>query len=141
MVVSVALEPASPVDYADLGGALSDAVTAEVPAAERAETEVTVTLSETATGTFTLGDGADADALTDAVEQNACQRTITCDVARTVGRGHHHVVLPKEGFWISFNILGRRGRKNQRWEVDLRPSLPLCFRFNCRNVQCEAAQQ
>ena len=83
MVVSVSLEPTASVDYADLGGALSDAVTAEVPAAERAETEVTVTLSETATGTFSLGDGADADALTDAVEQNACQSTITCDIAPT----------------------------------------------------------
>jgi len=81
MVVSVTLEPTSSVDYADLGSTLSDAVTAKVPANERAETEVTVTLSETATGTFSLGDDADADSLKDAVTEKACQGTITCDVA------------------------------------------------------------
>ena len=85
MVVSVTLEPAASVNFEDLGSALSDAVTAEVPANERAATEVTVTLSETATGTFSLGDDADADSLTDAVTEKACEGTITCDVTAEEG--------------------------------------------------------
>ncbi len=85
MVVSVTLEPTTSVNYADLGNTLSDAVTAKVPANERAETEVTVTLSETATGTFSLGDDADADSLKDAVTEKACQGTITCEVTAEDG--------------------------------------------------------
>ena len=44
-----------------------------------------MTLSETATGTFSLGDDADADSLTDAVTEKACEGTIACEVTAEDG--------------------------------------------------------
>ena len=62
-----------------------DGAEATTMAKAAVETEVTVTLSETATGTFWLGDAADADSLRDAVTEKACQGTISCEVTAEDG--------------------------------------------------------
>ena len=91
MVVSVTLEPTASVDYADLGNVLGDAVRVRLafglPANERADTAVTVTLSESATGTFSLGAGASVTSLLETVTEKACAGAIACGATHAVENG------------------------------------------------------
>ncbi len=84
MVVSVALEPQpdAPVNYTALGETLTAAVEAQLPPSEQNDTAITVTLDESAVGTFSYDTASgNLTQLTQTVTDEVCAGTITCNVS------------------------------------------------------------
>ena len=68
-----------------LGAAIEQAVLDEIPAAERNETAVVVTIAESAVAVLTVEDGTDADELRIRFEGPMCRGTSSCSVSVRFG--------------------------------------------------------
>lgn len=84
VTAELAADVLSNVSALDLGAAVEEALRDTIPASDRNDTTVVVTLSEAGVAVLTVPSGADLDDLTERVTARVCEATVTCNVTLSV---------------------------------------------------------